>query len=68
MYCLSACNRDLPKVMIPMSYFWHLKSPSNVMKNIVNSISIYSWKKLSLSVNISSKCVVIKIILYFLTS
>ena len=48
--------------------FWHLKSPSNVMKNIVNSISIYSWKKLSLSANISSKCIVIKIILYFLTS
>ena len=33
------------KVTIAIFYFCHSKNSSDVMKNIFNSISIYSWKK-----------------------
>ena len=33
------------KVTIAIFYFYHPKNPSNIKKNIFNSISIYSWKK-----------------------
>ena len=38
---LSACNRDLFK-----SYYCYSKNHSNIMKNISNSISTYSWKQI----------------------
>ena len=31
-------------VTIVMFYFYHSKNPSNIMKNVSNSISTYSWK------------------------
>ena len=34
------------KVTIAMIYFFHSKNPSNIMKNIFNCISTYSWKKI----------------------
>ena len=42
MYYLSACKRACLKVMIAMFYFCHSKIPSNIIKNVFNSISIYS--------------------------
>ena len=46
---LSACNRDLfLKVTIAMFCFCRSRNPSNIMKDIFNSISIYSLKKCSL--------------------
>ena len=40
---LSARNADLfIEVIIAMFYFCHLENPSNIMKDIFNSISIYS--------------------------
>ena len=33
------------KVTISMFYFCYSKNPSDIMKNIFDSISIYSWKK-----------------------
>ena len=48
-----------------MFYFNYLKNSSNIMKNIFNSISIYSRKKISLPTNIRNKCVIRKIDLYF---
>ena len=33
------------KVTIAILYFFHSKNPSDGIKNIFNSISIYSWKK-----------------------
>ena len=53
------------KVTIAMFYFGHLKNPSNIMKDIFFSISIYSWKKSSLLANIRKKRVITKINLYF---
>ena len=41
---ISACKRGLFKVMVAIIYFCHSKSPSNIMKNNFNSISIYSQK------------------------
>ena len=55
------------KITIVMFYFCHSKNPSNIMKNIFNSISIYSLKKISLLTNIANKCIIRKINLYFLT-
>ena len=40
-YVLRACL----KVTIIIFYFCHSKNPSNIMKNVFNSIFIYSWKK-----------------------
>ena len=34
------------KVIISTFYFCHLKNHSNIMKNIFDSISVYSWKKI----------------------
>ena len=48
------------EVNIPMFYFYHLKIPSKIMKNVFdsfNSISLDSWKKIHLSTNIRNKCV-----------
>ena len=48
-----------------MFYFYHSKNPSNIMKDIFHSISIYFWKKNSLLKNIRNKCFVRKINLCF---
>ena len=48
-----------------MFYICHSENPSNIMKIIFNSISIYSWKKISLLANIRNKHVTRKINLYF---
>ena len=48
--------------LIAMFYFCHLKNPSDVMKNIFDSIYIYFWKKIK---NIRNKRVIRKINLYF---
>ena len=53
------------KVIIAMFYICHSENPSNIMKIIFNSISIYSWKKISLLSNIRNKHVTRKINLYF---
>ena len=48
------------EVNIPMFYFYHLKIPSKIMKNVFhsfNSISLDSWKKIHPSTNIRNKCV-----------
>ena len=45
------------KVTIAMFYFCHLKNLSNIMKNVFNSNSIYSWKKISLLTPMRNKCV-----------
>ena len=42
------------KATIAMLYFWHWKNPSDIMKNIFNFISIYSWKN-SLITNMRNK-------------
>ena len=42
------------KVTIAMLYFCHWKIPSDIMKNIFNFISIYSWKY-SLITNMRNK-------------
>ena len=66
MYYSHACNRDVfIKVTIAMFYICHSKNPSNIIKNIFNSISTYSWNKISLLTNIKNKSVIIKINLYF---
>ena len=51
-----------------MFYFCHSKNPLNIMKNIFNSIFIYSWKKISLLTDVWNKCVIRNVHLYFLTS
>ena len=43
------------EVTIVMSYFCHSKIPSDVMKNIFNSISRYNWEKISLLTNMRNK-------------
>ena len=43
------------EVTIVMFYFCHSKIPSDVMKNIFNSISPYIWEKISLLTNIRNK-------------
>ena len=48
-----------------MFYFHHSKNPSNIMKNIFTSISLYFWKKVSLLKNIRNKCFIRKIDLCF---
>ena len=48
-----------------MFYFCHSKNASNIMKNIFNSISIYSWKKTFLLTNIRNKCVIKKIFIFW---
>ena len=48
-----------------MFYFCHSKNLSNIMKNIFNSISIYSWNKIFLLTNIRNKCFIRKINLQF---
>ena len=56
------------KVIIAMFYFCHLKSPWNIMKNILNSIYIYilkKEKKKSSTTNMKKKCVIRKLNLYF---
>ena len=53
------------KVTITMFYSCHSKNPSDVIKNIFNSISINLWKKISLLTNIRNKRVIRKINLYF---
>ena len=45
------------KVTTAMFYFYHLKNLPNVMKNIFSSISIYSWKKVSLLTHMRNKCI-----------
>ena len=55
------------KVTTAISYFCHSKNHSNMMGNIFNSISIYSWKKIFLLTNIRSECVIKEINLNFLT-
>ena len=55
------------KVTIVMFYFCHLKNTSNIMKNIFNSISIYSCKKVSLLTHLRNKCVIREVNFYFLT-
>ena len=45
-------------------YFYPSKNPSDVMKNIFNAISIYSWKKKSSLTNIRNKRVIRKKYLY----
>ena len=45
-------------------YFYPSKNPSDVMKNILNAISIYSWKKKSSLTNIRNKRVIRKKYLY----
>ena len=43
------------EVTIVMFYFCHSTIPSDVMKNIFNSISPYIWEKISLLTNIRNK-------------
>ena len=50
---------------IVMFYFCQSKNTSNIMKNIFNSISIYSWRKNSLLTNIRNKCVMKKIYIFW---
>ena len=64
----SPCNRHRFKRYYCYVLFLSSKSPSDIMKNIFNFISICSWKKLSLLTNIRNKCVARNINLYFLTS
>ena len=45
MHYLSACNRGQFKSYYCYVLFLDLKNPSNIMKNIFNFISIYSWEK-----------------------
>ena len=52
------------EVTIVMSYFCHSKIPSDVMKNIFNSISPYIWEKIPLLINIRNK----RGFFFFLTS
>ena len=54
------------KVAIAMFCFCYSKNPSNIMKNIFNPISIYSWNKIFLLTNVKNKCFMRKINLYFL--
>ena len=54
------------KVTIAMFYFCHSKNPSNIMKNIFNSITIYSWKRNSLLTNMRNNYVARQINVYFL--
>ena len=56
------------KVTIAMFYFCHSEHPSDIMKNIFNSISIYSFKKISFLTNVRNKEVVRKTNFYFFTS
>ena len=49
-----------------MFYFCNLENHLSIMKNVFNSISIYSWKKIPLSTNIRYKCVTRKIIFLIL--
>ena len=48
-----------------MFYFRHSKNLSDVLKNIFNSISTYSWKKNYLLTNIRNKYVIRKINVFF---
>ena len=50
---------------IVMFYFCQSKNNSNIMKNIFNSISIYSWRKNSLLTNVRNKCVMKKIYIFW---
>ena len=69
MYYLSPSNGvACLKVTIAMFYFCHSKNPLNIMKNIFNSIFIYSWKKISLLTDVWNKYVIRNVHLYFLTS
>ena len=43
------------KVIIVMFNFFHLGNLGNIMKNALNSISIYFWKKMALLTNIRKK-------------
>ena len=52
------------KVTIATFYFYPSKNPSDVMKNIFNAISIYSWKKKSSLTNIRNKRVIRKKYVY----
>ena len=61
LHVIQACLKGT----IGMFHFCHLKNPSDVMKDIVNSISIYSWKKIPLLTNIRIKYVIRKINLSF---
>ena len=45
------------KVIIAMLYFCHSKNSSNIIKNIFNSISTYSWKKVPSSANIRNNVI-----------
>ena len=51
------------KYIIAMFYICHSENPSNITKN--NSISIYSWKQISLLTNIRNKFVIRNINLCF---
>ena len=51
--------------MIAMFYFCHPKSPLNIMKNVFNSITICSWKKIFLVNKPKSKCVIRKNLYFF---
>ena len=44
------------KVIITMFYFCYSKNSSNITKIVFNSISIYSWKKISFSTNKKLMC------------
>ena len=56
------------KATIAMLYFCHLKNPANIMKNVFNSISIYSRKIISSPSNKRNEWVIRKMNLFFLTS
>ena len=67
-YALFICMKQrLFKSCYCYVYFCHLKNLSNIMKNIVNYISIYSWEKVSLLTHMRNKCAMREINLYFLT-
>ena len=63
LYVTEACL----KFTFAMVNFCHSENPSSFMKNVFNSISIYSWKN-RFEKNIRNKCVTRKVNLYFLTS
>ena len=57
---------DCLKVNIAMFYFCHSKNPSNIMKNIFSSVTIYSWKRNSLLTNMRNNYVARQINVHFL--
>ena len=68
MYCYLHLIEACFKVIVAMFYFCHSRHPSDIMRNIFNSISIYSCKKVSLLTNVRNKGVIRKTDFYFFTS